>query len=716
MKDFKIGLTILLLNCLIAMQLQAGNTLTIVPYQVLPNTEFVVQLVAENTAPFVAFQVDIPVPTGFKYMEGSAVLNATRISGHALSASLLAGNILRLIGYSVGNTAFLGNSGTLVSFALKSGPVPATFALALNQPLLGDSQSNNTLTGSTNGSVTVLAPDILLSTSALNYGRVPLGSSVEQTFLITNTGNSDLTITALNFNDPQFTTTNAVNFTISSNSSQNITVKFTPVSKGTLTRQLQISSNDPDQSFTTIALNAVPFAVNELHTGNITGASLSGGKLEFTLNNMEAFTGFQFDLNLPEPLTYTVGTAQLFRTQDQSVSVNQLNAQTLRVLAFSAGNNNFTGNAGKVLSLDFLLKGVAGYYSIGISNVVIANASGENIVSDVYGGQLIVSSPDIDAPTQLNFGDMSVLASSTLLHRIYNYGQEDLAISQLMFSSPYFRSNPALPITIHPTDFIDLPVEFIKPVKGTVTATLKILSDDPDENPYTVQLSGNAFVPNYFQIQTQNFLKGESKPVEVEIENEDPFVAFQFDLSYPLGFTPDLNAIALTARKQDHVLAAIALSNTSLRILVYSPGQKVFTGKSGAVLTIPFVSETSLTYGTYNLAFSNTVISNIRSENILYASKNGILNVQLATALHPLIENADVQISPNPTKGLVHLNFIQNPTAGSCITVCDLNGKVILRSIACNREMVLNLIGNPKGLYFIKIGNESSKAFKIVLE
>jgi len=714
MRNFTIGFMLFLF--ILPGQLPAQNILKTVPYQVLPNTEFVVQLVAENTEPFVAFQVDIPVPTGFKYMEGSAVLNASRISGHALSASLLTGNILRLIGYSIGNTAFLGNSGTLVSFTLKSGPVPATFALALNQPVLGDSQSNNILTGSTNGSVTVLAPDILLSTSALNYGRVPLGSTVEQTFLITNTGNSDLTITALNFNDPQFTTTNPVNFTLSSNSSQPVTVKFTPVSKGTLARQLQISSNDPDQPFTTIALNAVPFAVNELHTGNITGASLSGGKLDFTLNNMEAFTGFQFDLNLPAPLTYIVGTAQLFRTQDQSVSVNQLNAQTLRVLAFSAGNNNFTGNAGKVLSLDFLLKGVAGYYSIGISNVIIANASGENIVSDIYGGQLIVSSPDIDASTQLNFGDVSVLTSSTVLHRIYNYGQEDLTITQLMFSSPYFRSNHTLPITIHPSGFIDLPVEFIKTVKGTATATLKILSDDPDENPFTLLLSGNAFVPNYLQIQTQDFLKGESKPVAVEIENEDPFVAFQFDLSYPPGFTPDLNAIALTARKQDHVLAAIALSNTSLRILVYSPGQKVFTGKSGAVLTIPFVSETSLTYGVYNLTFSNTVISNIRSENILYASKNGILNVQLATAQHPLIENAAVQISPNPSKGMVHLNFNQKPTTGTWISVYDLTGKVILKSIADGAVTSLNLNGNPKGLYFIKIGNETMKAFKIVLE
>ena len=130
----------------LAWQLQAANTLKIGTYQVLPNAEFTVQLVAENTDPFVAFQVDIPIPTGFNYVDGSAVLNASRISGHALSASLLDGNILRLIGYSIGNTPFIGNSGSLTSFSLKSGTVPATYALTFNQPVLSDSQSNNILT------------------------------------------------------------------------------------------------------------------------------------------------------------------------------------------------------------------------------------------------------------------------------------------------------------------------------------------------------------------------------------------------------------------------------------------------------------------------------------------------------------------------------------------------------------------------------------------
>lgn len=686
----------ILVQCIL---LQAQNTLKIGQYQVLPNTNFVVQLIAENTDPFVAFQVDIPIPIGFKYVDGSAILNASRISGHALTASLLTGNVLRLIGYSVGNVAFSGNSGALVNFTLTSGAAPATYALVLNQPMLGNSQSTNILSGSENGSVTVLAPNITLSTSTLDYGRVALGSFVEQIIEISNTGSTDLAVTGLTFNNSQFTTTTPTSFTITPNSSRSVIVKFSPVLKGTLNKQLQISSNDPDQTTINIALNAIAYAVNEIHTGNITGASSTTKTLEFTLNNMENFSGFQFDLNLPQPLTYASGTAQLFRSQDQTVSVNQVNSNTLRVVCFSTSAKNFSGNSGKALSLDFLVYGNAGYYSIGISNVIIANTAGENIVSDSYGGQLVVTCPYISTSSQLNFGDVSILSSYILQQRIYNYGQEPLTINQLQFSNSYFKSNQTLPVTIQPYNYLDLPIDFSKNIEGTSSCLLKIYSNDPTNNPFSVQLSGNAFVPNYLLIDTQNYFRGENKSVAIEVENEEPFVAIQFDLSYPSGFTPDLNSISLTERKQDHVLAASALSNSSLRILIFSPGQKAFSGKSGSIINIPFNVESSLSYGSYDLTFSNAILSNISSENILYATRNGLLNITLSTGLNSLVENSDIQLFPIPTSDNFRISGLKR---SAILKLVDINGKEILTKQVNNNESI-SISNHPKGLYIVKL-------------
>lgn len=680
MKYCKIRILLLMVVCTLSSQFLSSNVLKIGHYSVSPNTESTIQLEAENDSSFVAFQVDIPIPEGFKYIDGSAELNTSRISGHVLSANLLTGNILRLIGYSVSNGVFLGNMGALVNFKIKSGTIPATHNLVLSQSMLGNSQSQNILTNVVNGSVTVLAPNIFVSTTSIDFGRVPLQTAPEQTFQLTNQGNSDLIVNGFTFSDAQFSTSETAGFTLPSNSSRSIPVKLVPTAKGVLAKQLQISSNDPDQGVTTIVLSAVAFAVNEIHTGNITGASASSATLEFTLNNMEAFTGFQFDLQLPTPMTYKAGSGTLFRSQDQTVSVSQINAQTMRVLVYSPGNKDFTGNDGKVLSLDFALNGTAGYYYIGMSNIVLANTAGENILSASYNGSLNITSPDIEASTQLGFGDVSMLSDKTQSLTINNYGQEPLSIYQLQFSNGYFSSSQALPVTIQPYTTFNLPVKFTKSTKGEASGTLKLISNDPDENPFTIQLSGNAYAPNYIRIDTQSVTQGEVLNLAIDIDNEEPFVAFQFDLSYPAGLTPNLQGIALTERKQDHVVSAIALTGNAIRVIVYSPGQKVFTANAGTVMTIPFECSTAMLKGAYDLGVSNALISNANSQNILYSTFNGSLNVALPIVNQSITLTAGWNIfSLNVVPGDLNLKNIVQPLidSGKLTKVMNESGQSI---------------------------------------
>src|SRR5690606_1604740 len=106
---------------------------------------------------------------------------------------------------------FIGNSGSLVSFTLHSGKKPCTFPLQINQGMLGDSQSTNILTGTSNGSITVVAPNIQLSATGLNFSRVALDTQAESGLTIQNTGNQDLIISSLSFDDSQFSTTETTN-------------------------------------------------------------------------------------------------------------------------------------------------------------------------------------------------------------------------------------------------------------------------------------------------------------------------------------------------------------------------------------------------------------------------------------------------------------------------------------------------------------------------
>ena len=89
---------------------------------------------------------------------------------------------------------------------------------------------------------------------------------------------------------------------------------------------------------------------------------------------------------------------------------------------------------------------------------------------------------------------------------------------------------------------------------------------------------------------------------------------------------------------------------------------------------------------------------------------------QLKSDIGLTTDNEDVTVYPNPTKGRVYLKFTNISKIGTWITLFDLSGKVISKSLAKNLEESINLDGYPAGLYFIMINQNPPKTFKIILE
>jgi len=81
---------------------------------------------------FVSFQVDIILPEGFGYVQGSAFLNPERKADHIVNASILPGtNTLRMIAFTLTNAAFIGESGIIASFTLTTPEVPGNYQLLI---------------------------------------------------------------------------------------------------------------------------------------------------------------------------------------------------------------------------------------------------------------------------------------------------------------------------------------------------------------------------------------------------------------------------------------------------------------------------------------------------------------------------------------------------------------------------------------------------------
>ena len=652
-------------------QARCENTLAIPAVNTSANTQVTVNIEINNSQTFVGFQLDVPVPAGMSYLTNSATLNPSRSNGHLLSAALISGNTLRIIAFSFSNNAFNGTSGTVASFQIQTSAIPGSYPLQIQNAVISGANASNILTGTINGSLTIFAPNLLVNPLSENFGAVPLGQTSDRYFEILNNGNQNLNITSIAFSNGAFSNQSNDNFTISPGNSYSLQIRFTAITKGDYNAIMTINSNDPDASNTQIALTANAFAVNELHCGNLEGASGSTVELSISINNMESFTGFQFDLQLPEPLTYIQGSCTLdpARINNHLISVNSISEQTIRVVAFSAVNASFIGNSGVIASLEFQINGTGGVYPLNIDQVIIGDAAGTNILSASYSGWLTITSPDIHCDQTVSFGNIAINNTGNQSLTIYNYGQESLTIGSASFTNPVFSYENSFPIHIAPWSNVNLNLVFDPSVGGNATGVLKLFSNDPDESPLNVQLSAFAFNPNYFSVTNLTTTNNSSASLSITAENFNPFVGFQMDILLPEGINYVTGSAALNAsRKQDHVLFVSELSERSIRLLAFSPGQLTFNGNSGNIISIDIATDDNITPGFYPVTLENAIMGDQTSQNILWATNSGTIEVSALSSIgmKVFLEGAYLtgQMTSNlKNNGLLPLNqpFNMNP-------------------------------------------------------
>ncbi len=612
--------------------IRASNTMQMGSASPGPLQPFTLSVRIDNSDPFVTFQFDLLIPSGFLFIDNSAVLNPTRSNGHILHAQIINGNILRILGYSPVNTPFSGDTGTIMTFQLSSGPIPGTFPLTMQSPVIGNIALTNVLTGYSNGTATVLASNINIPATTLNFSRTPLGQSTTRGLQIKNTGNQILEIISITFDSPYFEVIGNTVFSLLPGQATTVSIRFNAVVKGTYDQTMTITSNDPDEGTKTVSLQSRAYPVNEFRTANLSTFSGQQKTLNFSMNNMEGVTGFQFDLELPPPLTYVEGTAMLTsRKVDHAISASMVSGNKLRILAFSPSMQIFSGTSGTVLTLGFMVVGAGGSYPLNISEVVLSDIGGQNCLSNAFNGTLQIAASDIFCSNVLAFEDVSILETGSSLFQITNTGNDTLKISQIIFTNPDFSLSTPLPVYILPSSNKQLQIDFLPSGEGMASCTMKIFSNDPEafENPMPVNLSAYVFRPNYMSLPAFNVRDIDTITIPLKIVNIDSFVGFQADVGVPSELTYLPNSATLSSRAQDHILSVTRFDSTHFRLIAYSLTGKPFTGDTGTIATLSFVLNTEDTLFTpLPFSLTNAVLGNSEPHDILYETDCGLLNVQ----------------------------------------------------------------------------------------
>ena len=593
------------------------NTMFIGIEEASTETAFDLPISLDNSDEIAAIQFDINFnDNAIELLTGHLLTD--RGSSHTFGVSSPSPGVIRILIYSSTNASISGNTGDLFILKLKSKTLPGDFTLN-DSDLVVSSPSGTALTTSVqSGSITVLGPQMDVLTTEVNFGRVPIGSNPTNTITVQNIGNIPLELTGVNSVLP-FSIQESFPITVAANSSVNLTLQIVTSAKYNDSTVLSIQNNDPDplRNIQSVLLIADVFAVNEIKIGAGSGVINTEIDIPVVIDNMEEFTGFQFDITLPAGIAYVPNSIiQSTRSDEHVVSANMIDDNTLRFLGYSSVNNNFIGNSGEVFSFKLTPNVSSGTYPLNISEAIISNLTLGDILSDVYQGSIQINSPNLSLdPAAISYGNVPITEIRESTIRLTNTGSALLTIDEVVYATEQLSLDIQLPLDIAIGDFQDINLTFTPLNSGEFSESISFRHNGPDEQNL-LAVSATKFSPNFVMVESQQGYVDETNIFQILLKNNDPVRAVQFDVELPVGFILDVNNVVINERTEGFSIAASYLSGTSYRVILYSISNLLLSPGDLSIITFPVLIEDTVTPGVYFFNFEDVIISDANNQNI----------------------------------------------------------------------------------------------------
>ena len=309
--------------------------------------------------------------------------------------------------------------------------------------------------------------DLTVSPTSIGFGSVVVGKTATQTVKVTNTGNASAAISKLSFSGTGVSVSGlTAPTTLAAGQSANLTVTYKPVSAGTLSGTVSITSNASDPSLV-IGLSAT---------------ATSAAVADLTVS----------------PTTIGFGSVMVGSTATQTVKVtNTGNASAaISKLSFSGAGVSVSGltapmtlAAGQATSFTVTYKPVAAGTLTGTVSIT-SNASDPSVA---IGLSAIATSSTMGAtPSTATFGNVVVGSTTTQSIRLTNIGTAQIAISSITSSAAsVVISGISTPASLAP----GTSATFTATYKPTAAATLSgqiTVASNAVGSPTMITLSGTA--------------------------------------------------------------------------------------------------------------------------------------------------------------------------------------------------------------------------------
>jgi len=327
-----------------------------------------------------------------------------------------------------------------------------------------------TVTSNANGSPLTISLNatgtqagLSISPSSFAFGSVVDGQTKSQTFTLTNTGSSTLTVSQLAVSGAGYSINGlTVPATLAGGTSKTFNAVFAPTTAGNLSGTVTVASNAPN-SPATIALSGTGVASTVTLTANPT--SLSFGSVNSGSSSTKSVT---LTNNGNANLTISQITVNAKDTTQSGVSL----PVTLTPGQTQAMNVKFSPTAAETVS----------------GNITVTNSQGSSAVISISGTGLQAGISL--TPSTANLGSVVVGSTNSQTIQLSNTGNATLTITQASVTGTGFStSGLSLPLSINAGQSSTFNAQFRPSGTGTASGTISIVSNAPG-SPTTVALAG----------------------------------------------------------------------------------------------------------------------------------------------------------------------------------------------------------------------------------
>jgi hypothetical protein len=696
MKDLKF-LLVLLMLWFFGFTAIAQTELYSSPVSVNTETTFNLTVNLDNIEDVKAVQFDLNVDSEAVLLDSGHTLTQ-RAPDHSIAVNNVSPGVFRVIVYSMSGAVIVPGTGSLLNLSFVSKTLPGNFTGTFSNIVTSDINGEAVNTTSQSAMITVTGPLMDVVTKVVDFGRVPKGDNPTRTVNIWNRGNQTLIISAVNEIAP-FSIQQTLPINIAPGQTTNLTLNINSSEKQQITRNLSFSSNDADplRALQKVAISADIYAVNEIIIGSGSGEINTEISIPVVIKNMEPFTGFQFDISLPQDIAYVSNSiSSTLRSNGHSFSANVINGNTLRFIAYSSSNNLFSGNDGEIFSFNLKPLVSSGIYSLPVSNAIISHPEMGDIVSDTYAGTIEIHSPNLNVnPSSIFLGNVPVTETRTTDVTFSNYGSASLIIDTILYDEEQLTVGASLPLEILPGANKTVSVIYHPNQTGSFSRNISIRHNGASEQNI-LQVSANAFSPNFLLVPNQQLQRNTSDKIEIDLVNHAPVKAIQFDMDVPAGFNLDLQNILKTERINNFSVSASEINPDKFRFVVYSSTGSIIPSGNSSILNLPVNVAIDVNIGTYSFNFTNLILSNSSNENTasIALETGSIAVVEDDTAPVAVCKNITVDLDETGNASITAVQIDNGSHDASGIASMDVNPSSFTTANLGDNSVTLSITDN----------------------